>query len=288
MKKSGMVLAALLVAIVPSKAQDLTFPRTITAGSSFSVPMPGSGKGELYIVGPQQVLGRVVDLGQSVTIAAGELYCAGHYIAVLTGSGSSSQSTQFDVLPAGDPGSLGFLAKPSRLPVNIPNGISGAVYIFDPYHNLITAPLTVSFTLSGTDEATQTRTMTSHNGLAWTRMNSAAKQSAARFTVRAGNISTTRVIDQVPGEPCSISIRAQPSGSRLEIQTAPVRDCSGNTISDGTIITFTETSGASQSSVDAPLKRGIATATLPAIKGAKISAASGSVMGNEIHWDGSR
>ncbi|MEO6909908.1 MAG: hypothetical protein ABI158_03165 [Edaphobacter sp.] len=283
-----MVLAALLLAIVPSRAQDLSFPRTITAGSSFSVRMPGSGKGQLYIVGPQQVLGRVVDLGQPVTIASGELYSAGHYIAVLTGSGSSSQTAQFDVLPVSDPGSLGLLAKPSRLPVNIPNGISGAVYIFDPYHNLITTPLAVSFTLAGTDEVTQTRTMTSHNGLAWTTMNSAAKQSAARFTVRAGNISTTRVINQVPGEPCSISIKAQPSGNRLEIQTAPVRDCSGNTISDGTIVTFTETSGASQSTVDAPLKRGIAAATLPAIKGAKISAASGSVMGNEIYWDGSR
>jgi len=120
----------------------------------------------------------------------------------------------------------------------------------------------------------------------WIAMNSAPKESAARFTARVGGVSTSRVISQVPGEPCSISIKVQPVGNRLEIQTAPVHDCNGNTISDGTIITFTESAGGSQSTVDAPLRKGIATATLPARSGAKISAASGSVVGNEIYWSG--
>jgi hypothetical protein len=36
--------------------------------------------------------------------------------------------------------------------------------------------------------------------------------------------------------------------------------------------------------VDVPLKRGIAQAELPAYNGAKISAATGVVLGNEIRW----
>ena len=72
------------------------------------------------------------------------------------------------------------------------------------------------------------------------------------------------------------------------MQTDPVRDCNGNAIPDGTIVTFTETFGNSQSTVDAPLKQGIATVTMPANKGAKISVASGVVAGNEIQWNGAR
>ena len=36
---------------------------------------------------------------------------------------------------------LVFLAKPSRLPVGLHDGITGAVYVFDAYKNLIVTPL---------------------------------------------------------------------------------------------------------------------------------------------------
>ena len=49
----------------------------------------------------------------------------------------SAESGSFDVLPANQPDSLSFLAKPSRLPVGLHDGITGAVYVFDAYHNLI-------------------------------------------------------------------------------------------------------------------------------------------------------
>ena len=178
-------------------------------------------------MGPAQALRRDVQLGEPVSFAAGELYGAGHYVAVML-AGASTKADEFDVQPAPEPGSLGFLAKPSRLPVNIHNGISGAVYVFDPYHNLITAPMSVSLQLSGAADTSQTRTVTTRNGLAWATMDSAAKESAARFTARVGNISSTRIINQISGDPCSISISARPDGSRLKVQTAPVRDCNGN------------------------------------------------------------
>jgi len=283
----GLFLTGLVLPTCMALAQGLQFPQIVRAGDAFSMPTSGSGKAVLYIVGPAQTLRRDVQLGERVSFAAGELYGAGHYVAVMVQSGSTD-AVEFDVRPAHDVGSLGFLAKPSRLPVNMHNGISGAVYVFDPYHNLLTTPMPATLELAGAGDAAQTRTVATRNGLAWTTMDSAAKESAARFTARIGNVSSTRIINQVPGEPCSISISAKPSGSRLEVQTTPVRDCSGNMIPDGTIVTFTESLGNSQSTVDVPLKQGIATVMMPANRGAKISAASGVVAGNEIRWDGAR
>ena len=63
-----------------------------------------------------------------------------------------------------------FIAKPSRLPVALQGGITGTAYVFDSYQNLITAPLPVSFELSSKSSQTQTRTMETRNGAAWTQM----------------------------------------------------------------------------------------------------------------------
>jgi len=282
-----VLIISLAVTALSALAQEFQLPRTVAAGSAFSIPTAGNGNAVLYLVGPAQALRREVRLGDPVSVAAGELTGAGHYLAALV-DGGGTQTREFDVQPASQPGSLGFLAKPSRLPVNIHNGISGAVYVFDPYHNLITSPMPASLELSAAGGASQARTVTTRNGLAWITLDSSAKESAAKFTARVGNVFSTRVINQVPGDPCSISISAKPNGSRLEVQTAPVRDCNGNAIPDGTVVTFIETSGNSQSTVDAPLKQGIASVTMPAIKGARISVASGVVAGNEIRWDGAR
>ena len=59
-------------------------------------------------------------------------------------------------------------------------------------------------------------------------------------------------------------------GQSLELQTNPVRDCSGNAIPDGTIVTFTENYAGTQSTVDVPLKRGIAQVEMRAHSGATI------------------
>jgi hypothetical protein len=287
MSVARFLLGALVLPACAVFGQSLQLPHTVVAGNAFTLATNGSGKAVLYIVGPAQSLRREVQLGQPISFAAGELYGAGHYVAVIV-EGASTETGEFDVQPSNQVGSLGFLAKPSRLPVNIHNGISGAVYVFDPYHNLITTPMPVTLELAGANGASQSRTVMTKNGLAWATMDSAAKEAAARFTAHAGAVSSTRIINQVPGDPCSISISARPSGSRLEVQTAPVRDCSGNTIPDGTIVTFTESQGDSQSTVDVPLKQGIASVLMPANRGAKISAASGVVAGNEIRWDGAR
>lgn len=280
--------AALALATGPmARAQsgNMTVPATVTAGAELSIQTGGNGKASLYIVGLGQALHQDVQMGQPTSVPAGVLYNAGHYLAILVGE-SSTDTVEFDVTPATQPESLGFLAKPSRLPVGLHNGISGAVYVFDAYHNLITTPLPVSLELSVASATPQVRTVTTRNGLAWTAMDSEPKEGSAKLVAKVGGASSTRIIQEVPGDPCAISISAHPNAGKLEVQTAPVKDCTGNAIPDGTIVTFTESYQDTQSTVDVPLKQGVAKVDMPAIRGAKISVACGVVAGNDIRWDG--
>lgn len=279
---SGVLFLAVLQSAFADSGE-MSLPRTVVAGSAFSVQTAGSGRGALYIVGPGQVLRRDVQFGEPLQIAAGVLDNAGHYLAVLVG-GSSPETEELDVLPADHPAVLSFLARPSRLPINLHDGISGAVYVYDVYHNLITAPATVSFDLSGASGTAQSRTVQTRNGAAWTQMSSSSKEGIADFVATAGGISSKRIIQQVPGDPCSLHMTAQKAGNEIELATDPLRDCSGNPVPDGTIVTFTESYRGTQTTVDVPLKRGIAQAAVPAYPGATISVATGVVMGNEIRW----
>jgi hypothetical protein len=279
---AGVAFFTLHIGFAQSRA--MSAPRIILAGDAFVIQTTGAGKAALFIVGPDQVLRRDVQLGEAATFAARSLYNAGHYLLVLK-SESSAESDTLDVLPAKKLTELSFLAKPSRLPVGLHDGITGAVYIFDAYANLITIPTPVSFELTAPSGAVQRRTVEAHDGAAWTGMDSTAQQGSDKFVARAGDISSTRIVAQVPGDPCGLKMTARQSGERIELSTDPVRDCNGNAVPDGTIVTFTESYRGGQSTVDVPLKRGIAEVQLPDHSGATISVASGVVMGNQIGWE---
>lgn len=279
-------LAALLLLAMPfAYAQDsgLTVPATVQAGQAFSISAQGSGTAVVYIVGPGQALKKTVQIGQNVEFPAGSLYNAGHYAVVLV-EGSSVQNGYLKVVPAKQAAKLSFLAKPSRLPVGINNGISGAVYVFDAYNNLIVAPMPVSFKLSNPSGNVQQRTVNTSDGAAWTLMNSTPKEGIDKFVAHTDGISSTRVIQQVPGDPCGLKMTATRAGANIQLKTDPVRDCSGNAVPDGTIATFTETFNGKQTTVDVPLKHDVAQVEMPAHPGATITVASGVVLGNEIHW----
>lgn len=269
--------------VVHAQGASMTVPKQVEAGGAFSIQTSGNGKAVLYIVGFGQVLRRDIDLGTAISFAPGEVHNAGVYTVVVAGP-SGSDNALLTVTPGGKVANVSFLARPSRLPVSLHNGISGATYIFDAYQNLITAPTPVSFELSVPSGASQTRNTIARNGYAWTQMDSASKEGAAQFTVRAGGIGDTRIIQQVPGDPCGLRLKARAAGKDVVLETDPLRDCSGNAVPDGTIVTFTETYEGKQTTVDVPLKRGIAQTELPAFDGAKISAATGVVLGNEIRW----
>ena len=282
-----LLLSGLIVLVAGqftvAQSGGLQLPTAVEAGSSFSIQSAGSGKAVLYIVGPAQVLRRDVQLGETTSFAAGDLHNAGHYVVVLVG-GSSTETGAFDVTAANQPTSLSFIAKPSRLPVDLHDGISGVAYVFDTFQNLVLQPTQVSFQLSGVAGAPQMRTVMTQNGVAWTKMDSASKEGAAQFTAQDGSVADKRVIQQVPGDPCRLRMNVRPSGQRLALETEPVRDCSGNAVPDGTIVTFTEMYDGGEATVDVPLKRGVARTEMPAHSGATISVATGVVLGNEIRW----
>jgi len=270
-----------------AQAGYLQLPQTVSAGAAWSLPTHGAGQGVLYIVGPGQVLKRTFRLGDTLAFSPGELYNAGHYTAFLV-SPSATESTDFDVTAATQPESISFLAKPSRLPVSLQNGISGVAYLFDTFQNLMMNPVEVSFQLFETGGAVQERTVTARNGVAWVRMNSASRAGIAQFRASAGKVTEKRVVQQVPGDPCSLRMTAHLAGRRIALETEPVRDCSGNPVPDGTVVTFTESYHDMETTVDVPIKRGVARIEMPANNGAVISVATGVVLGNTIKWEGGK
>jgi hypothetical protein len=278
----SLIFASILPALAQSGS--LSLPKTVEAGSAFTIQSSGNGAATLYIVGLGQVLKRNVQLGQATIFPSGSLYNAGLYLAFLS-AGSSSDSGQFEVVPLSRPSDLSFLAKPSRLPVGLHDGITGAIYVFDAYRNLIVAATTASFQLSNPIGALQKRTVTTSNGAAWVGMDSTPQEGIDRFVAQVGDVSSTRVIRQVPGDPCGLKMSAKESGQQVHLETELVRDCSGNAVPDGTIVTFTEAYNGARSTVDVPVKRGIAQTEMPAHHGATISVASGVAMGNQIRWE---
>ena len=286
MRSAALVAVLSMGGVQLALAQEgsLELPQSVVAGSALSIDLPGNGAGTLYIVGPDQVFKQEVRLGKTAALPPGSLYNAGHYLVVLSGESTKATGT-LDVVPAGKPADLSFLAKPSRLQVGMRNGITGAIYAFDEYHNLVMAPVPIRFELSNPNGSLQSHSMTTRDGAAWTAMDSTPQQGNDKFLAQADGVSSLRVIRQVPGDPCGLKMSASASGGKVQLVTEPVRDCNGNAVPDGTIVTFSESYGGALSTVDVPIKRGIAQVDMPLHAGAMISVASGVVLGNQIRWE---
>jgi hypothetical protein len=282
---TGLILALGLGHCLSAQERTLHIPPVVEAGSSVSIATAASASSTLYIVGPGNALKRTVEPGQSVVLSSSETANAGHYAAWLV-SDSLSEQAQFDIVAARQVGSLSFLAKPSRLPIDQHDGVSGVVYAFDSFRNLVLAPAAVTFQLSTGAAA---RTISSQNGVAWVRLDSAPKAGTAEFSATADGVIAKRAIQQVPGDPCSLHMAAKQTGPRIEVETDPVRDCRGNPLPDGTIVSFTESqNGRPTATVDAPLKHDVAKTELPASPGAVVSVALGVTMGNDFRIGGAR
>ena len=179
------------------------------------------------------------------------------------------------------------LARPSRVPAATPNVISGTAFVFDNAQNLVLPPQPVKFELNVNGQSVS-RTENTHDGVAYTKLDSSRKEGAAQFVASSGSASVRRVVQEVAADPCSIRMTAQRAQNGILVQTEPIRDCSGNPVPDGTIVTFTSQDDKGKSTVDARIKRGIAQAQLPPSDDATISVAAGVVVGNEIKWGGGR
>jgi hypothetical protein len=281
-----LLLAVCWFAAYAAHGAELKAPERVEAGAGLSIPSSGSGDATLYLIGPAGSVKRTVKLGGDIRIAPEEVQTAGKYLVILR-SGDNSSRASFLVTPA-PTARMSFIARPSRLPVAVNNGISGVVYLFDKFHNLVVQPEQVTFKFSVAGSQELTRNVPAKYGMAWITLDSSRKVGPAQFVATAGDVTERRVVQEVAADPCNLRMRAQPSKQGIQVETDPIRDCSGNPVPDGTIVTFTAVSPRGKSSVDARIKKGVAKAELPNLSDATISVASGVVMGNEIRVGGGR
>lgn len=277
------VLALFWVLSGWARAADLHPPATVEAGQAFSIPLPGSGSGTFYLVGPDHVGKRAVSLGSDLEIESSEVRAAGRYQLILCDSACTSAT--FEV-KAAQPAHLSFFLHPSRVPVSTPNSIDGTAFVFDQYFNLVLTPAAVDFQITPASGTGFSRRVSTRHGVAWMRTDSTQHEGRVQVSAALGSVEEARVVQQVAAEACALRVKAVPSGNMVTLETDPVRDCSGNTLPDGTVISFTTVDREGKTTVDTPIKKGVARTRLSVHGRARISVACGVVEGNEIAVNG--
>jgi hypothetical protein len=259
-------------------------PAVVVAGQGFSFSIEGSGQAMFYLLGPDHVLKHTVNLGGDIQIQSSDVRAAGLYQVIVCDS--SCNFAMFQV-KAAQPANLSFFLHPSRVPVTTPDSIDASAFVFDKYFNLVFAPSTVEFQVIPVGGAAFSRQAPTRNGVTWLHMNSTPHEGPVKVTAAIGDVEEVRIVQQVATEACALRMRAVPNGKdTMTLETDPVRDCSGNPLPDGTIVSFIKTDSAGKSTVDTPIKKGIARAQFSVSGPAKISVACGVVLGNELALNG--
>jgi hypothetical protein len=278
------VLASALSAL--SQSTTLRPPSKVTAGTSFNIATTGRGTSTFYLIGPTDIVKRTIEVGQDVVISGDDVTTSGAYQAVACNS-EGCASSAFHVMPAA-PTRLTFLLHPSRVPVSTSNAVNGTALVSDKFHNTVIAPAKVDFRLSSAGQGESTRSIQTERGIAWFQTGSNPKQGALQVTASLGDTTEPRVIQQVASEACGLRMNASTVGHSVTLQTDPIRDCAGNPLPDGTIVSFTKTDAGGRSTVDTPIKKDKANAKFDVSGPAHISVACGVVLGNEISLGGMR
>jgi hypothetical protein len=285
---NALLTARLLLVLiaVPAIGQSISLrpPSAIAAGSPVSIATSGAGTATFYLLGPSHVVKRTVQLGQGVSIPGSDVSSSGLYRAIACDS-SGCASAAFQVLPA-SPARFSFLVHPSRVPVNTANAINATVLVFDRFENTVLAPSSVAFRFSPGAGDPFNRHVPTELGIAWLQMESTSKQGPLRVVASVGENAETRVIQQVASEACGLRMQATSGPRNVRLQTEPVRDCGGNPLPDGTVVSFTKIDRAGRSTVDTPIKKGVASAQFSVSGPARISVACGVVLGNELSLRG--
>ena len=281
---SGRVFVVMLLAGALAGAAELRPPAQVTAGTGFAITSSGSGEGTFYLIGPSHVVKRKVQLGQEILMDAADVATAGRYRAIACDS-TGCKGAAFYVVAA-QPGRLSFLLHPSRVPVSARDAINATAFVFDKYRNLVLHPVAVDFRIVPKNGSESSRQVKSARGVAFMRMSPTPKEGAVKVIASVGTAAEPRIIQQVASDACNLRIKATRTTKGVLVETDPVRDCSGNPLPDGTIVSFTQVDAKGKTTVDAPIKKGIARTEIPVSGSARISVACGVVMGNEISLGG--
>ena len=283
MRTGTAVLLTILVSAFAS-ASEIQPPAAVKAGTPATIRTTGSGDATFYLIGPTSATKRTVQAGSDITVDADQLQDAGRYISVLCASDGCTSATFF-VNPAA-PNKLSLLVHPSRVPVGSANGISTVAFVFDNFRNLVLNPGSVKFSILPKDGKEVSAERPTTEGVAWVRISSARKEGPTRIAASVGHANEVRVVQQVAADACNLRIKASRVKSNVLIETDPVRDCAGNAVPDGTIVSFTKTDTAGKTTVDVPVKKDVAKVEMPIEGSARVTVASGVVTGNELQIGG--
>jgi hypothetical protein len=278
--KTLAIPALVAAAVLSAAGAEIHAPKDIAAGTGATLHTSGSGSATFYLIGPASASKAKVEAGRDIALASERLEHAGRYVAILCASDGCS-STDFFVTPA-SPNRLSFIVHPSRVPVGMSQGITAMAIVRDSFDNIVLSPAPVTFTVMPKGEKPVSATRTSENGIAWVRLTSARKEGPTRLGASIGHADEIRVVQQVAADACNLRIQAARGRQGLVIETAPVHDCSGNPVPDGTVVSFTTSDARGKTTVDVPIKRGVARVEMPVEGRAKITVASGVVTGNEL------
>lgn len=283
------VLCLVLAAMSQAQAQlALHPPASVTAGETVSVPSSGSGAATFYLIGPGHVDRRKIQAGDNIQLTSEEVATSGTYQAIIcTEAEQDCVSASFYVVPSRGK-EIVFLVHPSRVAVGQANAISAVAVVVDRFQNLTLQPESLIFRATTNESVVSSPPQETRNGIAWTRLNSGLKDGTVEISASVGELSERRVVQQVAAEPCHLQVSAEKKGEQIELQTETVRDCRGNPVPDGTIVTFTKVDKLGRSTVDAPIKKGIARTEMAFAGPATISVTSGVVAGNDIQMGGPR
>jgi len=279
---AGVFLGACMIS---AQGQDIRVPEFVPAGSQPTFSVSGSGSATFYLVGPGVSSKSTINLGSDFQVPSENLKYSGQYLAIVCSDTCSSAA--FTVTPS-QPSRLSFLVHPSRVPVGRPDAVSGVAFPFDRFGNLVLTPVTVDFQAAGAKELLFSRAIPTHDGVAWFRTSSGKAAGVLHVNASADGVQSRRVLQQVASEPCNLRIKGDRTAKGIEVETEPVRDCAGNPVSDGTIVTFTAAGSGGRDTVDAPIKGDVARARLIASGPVVVSAASGVVLGNELRIEGGK
>jgi hypothetical protein len=264
----------------------LHLPAKVSAGEAFAVSSSGTGSATFYLIGPGHVAKLDFQAGDTLHISPDEIATAGIY-QVMACNREDCATTNFYVTPNRG-AELVFLVHPSRVPVSEVGAISAVTVVMDRFQNLALQPEGVTFRAIANATVASSRPQMTRNGVAWTRLDSGLQDGTVEIDASLGQLSERRVVEQVAAEPCKLHASAERRGDRVVLQTEPVRDCRGNSVPDGTIVTFTKVDKRGRSTVDAPIKKGVARTEMGFIGAATISVACGVVVGNDIYMGGAR
>jgi hypothetical protein len=278
-------LSGVLCALVSASAAQVAInaPDHVTAGDGFSISVEGQGSGTLYLLGPSRAIKRSIEFGKNTTITGSDVSSSGIYQFVVCSSECSTKT--LEVQPA-TAARLGFVLHPSRVRVSTPNAVNATAIVFDKQNNVVLSPAEITFHIASDGRGITEKPVRTVRGIATLQMDSRPTQGTLEVTAILGKTSEPRVIQQVASEACGLRMSAVSSGSGITLQTDPIRDCKGNPLPDGTIVSFTKIDAAGKSTVDTPIKKDRAVAQFSASGPARISVACGVVVGNEIAWGG--